>query len=359
MMRQKRMMLSASALRAEPTFPALRKTRHEQYPYIHLKRKPWLDACRALAVLFVIYGHQQKDGLFYFMFTSPVKVTMFFVISGYLFNPRDGKPAPFFKNLLLKLVLPWLILAIPQNLARELVKGADANYPRMLWDILSGKEFWYMPCCILAEALFFFVLKFARSKRQLCLYCALLGGLGFVLAHFSLCGFAGLNTALICQIYLLFGRMYRICEDRVAALLKGRTALKLSAAALIYTAMVLADRLLFSSAAMNIHANRYGLLPLSLASILLGCWLLFEAAKRIRLPRILCFIGENTLFFYMYEQLFRSAARFGLNLVKFRLPVAQLDSLLVCIAACTGLSIAALVINRFFPFAVGKRRKTA
>lgn len=90
-------------------------------------RKGWLDACRALAILFVIYGHQQKDGLFYFLFTSPVKVTMFFAISGYLFNPRGGDARAFFKNLLIRMVLPWLILAIPQNLAREIAKGCNGS----------------------------------------------------------------------------------------------------------------------------------------------------------------------------------------------------------------------------------------
>lgn len=318
-------------------------------------RKPWLDACRALAILFVIYGHQQKSGLFYFMFTSPVKVTMFFVISGYLFNYRSGNVRDFFKNLLLKIVLPWLILAIPQNLAREIIKGTAADYVGMLYNIISGEEFWYMPCCILAESIFFFVLKYARTRKGIYLASGLLGITGFVLAKFDMLGFAGLNTALICQLFLLFGQMYRWYENQIALHLQNKTTIKLFGVTAAYVIMVMANRLLFSKTGMNVHNNQYGLIPLGLLSIWVGCWLLFEVAKRIRLPRILCFIGQNTLFFYMYEQMFRGVFRRGFEILHLSFK-GHLNSLLVCIPACAALCAAALIINRVFPFAVGKRR---
>lgn len=322
------------------------------------QRKFWLDACRGLAILFVIYGHQQKSAPFYFMFTSPVKVTMFFVISGYLFNYRSGNIRAFFKNLLLKIVLPWLILAIPQNLAREVVKGASANYPGMLYRILSGEDFWYMPCCILAESIFFFVLKYARTPKYICITSAVLGAAGFIAAKLNILGFAGLNTALICQIFLLFGQMYRWYENRVQTHLQNKTGVKLAGITAVYIIMVMANRFLFSKSNMNVHSNQYGLIPLALLSIWVGCWLLFEITKRIRLPRILCFIGQNTLFFYMYEQMFRSVFRHGFEILHLNFN-GHLNSILICIPACAALCVAALVINRVFPFAVGKRRKVS
>ena len=67
-------------------------------------RKHWVDALRALAILLVVLGHQLKDMTEYFIFTSPIKMPLFFAISGYLFNTRGGNDVEFFKNWFKKLI---------------------------------------------------------------------------------------------------------------------------------------------------------------------------------------------------------------------------------------------------------------
>ena len=54
------------------------------------QRKDWIDVLRAIAVLFVIYGHMGRGMWLYYVSTSPIKIPLFFAISGYLFNERDG-----------------------------------------------------------------------------------------------------------------------------------------------------------------------------------------------------------------------------------------------------------------------------
>ena len=66
------------------------------------KRKEWVDALRALAMFLVIYGHLVQGWTPYFVFTSPVKICMFFAISGYVFKYGRVREKDFYLNLRLE-----------------------------------------------------------------------------------------------------------------------------------------------------------------------------------------------------------------------------------------------------------------
>lgn len=71
-------------------------------------RKNWADWIRALAMLFVIYGHCFPEHLTSFVYSFNVAV--FFFISGYLMN-TTAKGDSFWKKLFVSLAVPYLILA--------------------------------------------------------------------------------------------------------------------------------------------------------------------------------------------------------------------------------------------------------
>ena len=59
------------------------------------KRIDWLDALKAIALIFVVFGHILLEGSEYFVVTSPVKIPLFFAVSGYLFSIKKGEFKPF------------------------------------------------------------------------------------------------------------------------------------------------------------------------------------------------------------------------------------------------------------------------
>ena len=77
-------------------------------------REDWIDALRALAMIFVIYGHLLKKtelSYIYYVFTSPIKLPLFLSISGYLFKEiKDFQT--FFYKVFRGLVIPWIVLSI-------------------------------------------------------------------------------------------------------------------------------------------------------------------------------------------------------------------------------------------------------
>ena len=61
-------------------------------------RKEYIDVLRALAMFFVILGHQVRGDTKYFVFTSPIKIPLFFFITGYVFNYSQKSIIEFLGN---------------------------------------------------------------------------------------------------------------------------------------------------------------------------------------------------------------------------------------------------------------------
>ena len=125
------------------------------------KRLEWLDALRGLAMVYVALGHCMPGGMekhIFILLTSPVKLPLFFAVSGYVFNSRDGKQGAFFANLLRKIMIPSLVFVLC-TLLIGLPKRGLSHLATGFWDFLSGELYWYIPACILGEILFFYNLK--------------------------------------------------------------------------------------------------------------------------------------------------------------------------------------------------------
>lgn len=51
------------------------------------KRENWIDIVRAIAMLFVVIGHSYgKSGTVYYVLTGPIKMPLFYIVSGYFLN---------------------------------------------------------------------------------------------------------------------------------------------------------------------------------------------------------------------------------------------------------------------------------
>lgn len=315
------------------------------------KRKPWIDALRAMALFFVIYGHLFNQYDPYFIFTSPVKIPLFFVISGYLFNPRDGKVKPFLEYLLTRLIVPWLVLTLGVQLLFIPFRGFN-SWLIYAGQVLTGKAAWYLPCFILAETLLFFMHKWCKKFWQICACCALACVCGLVLAEFGLLKIFKINTAFTVQVYLLLGMLLRRYEHRAFKLIYGIAALA------VYIGLCVMSMHFFPEEALDVNENYYyGQFPLCLAMVVAGCFGLFACASQwSRYPRLISFIGQNTLVLYLLESpvkmvLFKIAAIFGLRM-KLTWYTALLWLAMVVGCGC----VAVLVLNWVFPAVLGRRR---
>lgn len=161
-------------------------------------RKNWIDALRGLAMLFVLYGHLVHGWNEYFVFTSAIKIPLFFSITGYVFKIRDGRTWEFIRNLMIKIGIPWGILTlIPVKIGYCLVRMDIQGALKTGYKFVSGASYWYMPCCIAAEIIFFIILKYSRKVSFVSVTIISVSACGFIMAK------AGIDPLLSSEWHVL------------------------------------------------------------------------------------------------------------------------------------------------------------
>lgn len=315
-------------------------------------RKQWLDALRALAMLFVIYGHFYREDYSYFYWTGPVKIPLFFVISGYLLGEKDDSLKAFFGRVLKGLVIPWLFLALLPELLYMPFKGVS-YFLTALGQILTGEKYWYMPCCIIAQSLFVLSRKLTRKTWLLCVVSLGLTVIGYIAASCKVLDIFAFNTAMVCQSFLLLGLLLNKLEGK----LQGMKLWMPFACIAGYVAAVTVGVLLFPGQGMDVQHSVYYSIPLCALQIVLGSVALFALAPKLkRYPKALTFVGQNTLVFYIYHTWGRTVLEVALQVLGVTLPDTWYVGLAMAIVACVGCGIGAALLNWLLPEAVGKKR---
>lgn len=322
------------------------------------KRKDYIDVLRAFALFFVILGHQMKGVTPYFVFTSPVKIPLFFVITGYVFNYSRTSTTAFFKNLFWKLIVPWLCLTIPFAFLKVPFKGTSALLTE-LYEIISGVTSWYMPCCIVAEIIWFFVCKYGKTKWRIAVVSVALCLLGIAFSSRNILEFAMINNALVAQYWILLGFLIRSYEDKLARIKRPY----ILGMFLLFLGMGFATLKLWPGSCIDVHKHTYYNYPFCFAMITLGCLTVFLAARmlgsrqKFAFPRFLLFLGQNTLVFYLLHGFDVLALTWVLSKahIELTMPILVCAKVLFAYIACT---IETLIILRFFPWVLGKRAVT-
>lgn len=322
------------------------------------ERKLWVDTLRGLAIFFVIFGHALSDeapnSILYYVVTSPIKIPLFFAITGYLFRDRDGNYAIFYKNVLLKLVVPWFFLSlIWMKLLIVPLKGSFTYFSDRLMNMITGRDYWFMPACIVAEIIQFYIRKFWKRSWQISIACIICFFVGIIMVHFDICNFAMVNRAFIAQIYMLIGFIFKnyeelFCKTKWQYIVCG---------SVVYLSMVVITVVLYPGKILDVHTNEYYNLPLCIAMIYLGCFLLFILARKLELALgLFVFIGQNSLIYYMMS----GCVAFPFNKLSILLgrsgwyntwSFAFLKTGWTCMACM----VIVLFINRYLPIAGGKR----
>lgn len=327
-------------------------------PVVRSKRKPWIDGLRAIAILFVILGHQLPEAKSFFVFTSPVKIPLFFMISGYLFKSSKVSFRSFFSNVFFSLVIPWICLTLPRAFTTILSQGLYGllDYCKSL---VAGEIAWYMPCCIIAEILFFVLVKYTKNPRGMILGVLLYHLIGMTAAELDILNVAMINRAFIVQVFLLEGYLFKVFEEKISEKFNWIHILILC---LVYIGSGIISLQIWPDGIIDVHNNQYYNYFYCFGMILLGCFTLFILAKKLeKAPRVLQFIGQNTLVYYLLHSINIAACRKILAAVGIKFPASitssALYAILFTVLACVVCGVQALLLNRFLPEVVGKKRK--
>lgn len=320
------------------------------------ERKKWLDALRALAMLLVVLGHVCPRARGFFAFTTPVKIPLFFAISGYLFRENEDRPfGRFALDKARRLLVPYLglsLICLPLAAALQILQTRiplRAALRFQLRTLAAGDGLWFIPCLFELE-LAEYALRRTRPPLRCALLCACVGCGALMLRPGRPLPYRPEVILLMLPIAELGGAMRRLGERRF-----GPRAI--CAAALAYAAMIaLSMRLRVDW--IDVALDRWGCLPLNLAASALGVAALIALSARLPAPRPVVWLGQNTLTVYAFHYLF--AAPMRLAMVRAGLPdpeVQLLWALPIGLAACALCTLPARLIDRFCPALVGCARR--
>jgi len=313
-------------------------------------RKGWVDALRGLAILLVMYGHCVKGFAEFFSYTSPVKMPLFFAISGYVFSIKEWRV--FFKQLALRVIVPWLILGMLPSLLAIPLHGFSSIVGRLL-NMLSGKELWFFPCFIIGQVIHYLIRKYLKANVWIIVLSLACFALGLLLSRHHILNFAMINRALTVQPFFLMGFLFRLYENKLIKLKWHWIILSV----IIYLVMCTISLKLWSGLSIDVHLNRYPNVPYSMVLILLGCFTLFTAASKANFSSLtMSFIGQNTLVLYIWHGIVIGLLEKGTSILGWDMPINWLTALIKVLWACVVCGAAAIFLNRYFSFAVGKRK---
>ena len=315
------------------------------------KRKEWIDVLRAIAIIFVVFGHNAQWCGDFFCYTTPIKIPLFFSISGYLFNVRDGKTLIFLNNWFKKLVFPFFCLVTIPAFFYSIKNGIDI-LSNSWYKMISGDSYWFMNCIIIAEVIHFIIRKYCKATLFVIICSLIISALGLVLCNEGFFDFCMFNTALVCQVFFAFGYLIRRYEWLLDKISIVHSVILL----VLYVSLCFISKCLFDDYLyFDCHLNHYYNIPYCLLLIVVGVIVCFSVVKKItKFPRWLVFLGQNTLIVYLWAGhtilFFVVLHKLGVVIPDKSLFFSTLHTIWAC-GVCMG---ASYIVNRHVPFIVGK-----
>lgn len=341
-----------------------------------MKREKWLDIARGIVMIMVVLGHTGsfligkgfggKSMSMYFMLTSAIKIPGFFAISGYLFNDKGGNVIKFLKNKIIKILVPYFSLGAINMFLNILITwkhvgkwspGMTEYVYKYVTKFFLGKNLWFIPCLFSVEILFFIVKKITKSNLSLMgILCAILCVAGYMWSVPEVYRPWRIDTALMCIWFVYIGYFIKN-SFKVKEFVLSKKAVILFA--IMYSLLCVISYIKFGLSNLDINRAVFYSFKLCMVMILVGIIMLFSIGKLIDSNKILEFIGQNTLAYFILHTFFFKFTIFVLgrmsilNLIKNTF----LNATVVTAIAMIIMVPVLLIINRYFPIMVGKNRR--
>lgn len=320
------------------------------------KRIGWLDVSRGLAFLMVIYSHLEYCNDNVMRYFSPVFLTTFFFVSGYLFKEKCsfGKVL---EQRTRTLLIPFLILGMTMILLSQIV---TFNEKVALGDEIKGLIFqngenqllWFIAALYVYSIIFYWIERFSKGPNALLVICIILfvlnkvaetAGLPNIPWHIGSFGYA--------CFYMGLGKFYKEKEEMINKI----TDKKWIAAASIFIYSVLITvydlRISFGGGRFVLDA-----LSVTIPGLIVMIYISKHFAGNCK---FLLFVGANTLFYFAFHGKVYSLLQ---TICHKTIPAEILcingihDAIAFCIVFLDAmiLILPAIFINRHFAYVLGK-----
>jgi fucose 4-O-acetylase-like acetyltransferase len=325
-------------------------------------RIEWVDIVRGMAFMMVLYSHLKycNENLMYYF--SPVFLTTFFFISGYLFKSNFS-----FKQLLEQrlrtLLLPFFIFGFVNIILSQLITfNEHTSFISDLVDFLlqirgRNDALWFIAALFIMNFPFYFMIKYSKNIRSLIICASILFILSTVYMYYLKLPVLPWHIQFIgfgC-FYMALGYSYKQYEKKVTVFLEKKEIFWLSL--LFYISILFVFQSFFQRSNISFGGSFY--IVDALVLTILGISIMLKFAKMGGV-KLFSFIGANSLCYFalhgkiysllqtIIEKVFMRFSFTHSTLIDFFLGigVTVLDVLILIIPI--------MIINKYMPFILGK-----
>lgn len=324
------------------------------------KRLGWIDTARGLAMLAIYHFHTEvyytgEIVTDYDMYVENA-LSCFFFISGYLFY-REGAQFDLrrkLKSILKSIVIPYFIFTAAIAFPKDFVHGYGVPPMEILLSILKGQASWFVTALAVAETVFALMMALPQKYSRVILpsVCAAT----YVMAYNIDIGFNpvwNINSAMVSMIFLYAGYMFHTVEKHIGNRVKWLLLLLPPFAALKWYEHVNDITLIFNVPEMVTSPAIF------LADNLMSCLLITTAARYLDVSRFIRFVGANSLIWYFLAGGVPLLTTMALTRLGMPYDGNHLLVFFAMAIECCITSAATIIIMKYAPFVVGKKRKTS
>lgn len=319
-------------------------------------RVHWLDVSRGLAFLMVIYTHLEFCNPDIMKYLSPVFLTTFFFVSGYLFK-RGYSFSFVFEQRTRTLLLPTLLLGFIMILMEQIITfNEKVSFHEAIKGLLlqygENQILWFVASLYIYSIFFYWIERFSKNSNQLLLYSSLLFILNEIYSlydgskipwHIEYIGYA--------CFYMGLGLYYKDNEEIINKYINNRFVFSLCI--IIYVCFITLFDLRIS-----FFGSKYIIDALIITTI--GLFLMIYISKEIlNNNRLLLFVGANTLFYFAFHGKCFSLLTFFCHKIIAQnildiMWVNNIVALVIVLLDAIILIIPAIIVNRYFRFLLGR-----
>jgi acyltransferase len=189
-----------------------------------LSRISWVDVCRGIGILLVLYGHaidREANRYLIYAFHMP----LFFFLSGIVFKPVSHKN---FLKVIVKnmkqILIPYFLFAVLTFMLDFYLMhpygDSTENIKKQIYGIFYGNgnegylafnvALWFLPCLFVAKVAFAGLTSFVKNKKHILGILILLSLLGYawsILLHTTRLPF-GIESAMTATVFLGIGYLW-------------------------------------------------------------------------------------------------------------------------------------------------------
>ena len=350
------------------------------------KRIPYLDMARGIGMVLVVMGHVEYINLEIRQFITVFHMPLFFLLTGILLEKKQEEEKNYvdlIKKKAYTIMLPYAVfsvLSLVVEVTRMVIKGLDE------WDevfhhlfqscCLQGvSTLWFLPALFMSELLFVGIRKRTDhvgtliSTVGILLLCNVLNTYekAFYESHMASISYSLLHDVCSMAIRNIFCVVF-ICAgyylNKIVLKYKGKWIFDVGC---LLISAVIAYVSILASGRVELHFMYITPLPIYLIGAISGSMTVLFFCKLLQniplgfISNILCYYGRNSLIIMVTHLDFR-ILYISILISQKLLLFEQLDRLLCILIVFMVFVLEIPVIwflNRYLPFALGKRKKSS